>query len=146
MRTLGFVVVGPRVGKTPLYASDGKTLNPKLSNENTKKLGKERETLILEKEIKEIDKENQDDLEIANNENEEPVVRERAHERIQGRAEQRNALVREKEQLEEGYRIQLQGETFSQSKRFPNGIAPMFLIGAENVYFMAGPCFEINLC
>ena len=84
MTTLAFVVVGPRGGKTPLFASDGKTLNPKLSNENMKKLGKERETLILEKEkeVKEIDKENQQDLEVANNENEEPVVREQAHERI----------------------------------------------------------------
>ena len=36
------VVVGPRGGKTPLFTSDGQTLNPKLSNEDIKKLGPKR--------------------------------------------------------------------------------------------------------
>ena len=69
-----------------------------------KTLGPARSRLIQEqdKEIEEIDKSIQEDQKIVDSENESLATRERASEKIQKKTERRNALVGEREQLEEG--------------------------------------------
>ena len=62
----------------------GQRLNPILPRQIKSALGPEREILIAqkEKEIEELQKSIREDEEIANNENEQPSVRERAREKI----------------------------------------------------------------
>ena len=92
-------------------------IKPKVIKRRYEKNLDQRVALIQgkEKEIKEIDEKDQDDLEIASSENKEPVVRERARERIRGRTEQRNALIREKEELEEGMPLRGRKKIYSKS-------------------------------
>ena len=54
-----------------------------------------------EKEIEEFDKIIQEEQRVANDENEEPFVRERAREKIKEKTEKKNELVKEREQLRE---------------------------------------------
>ena len=78
-------------------------LNPALTKEIKSALGPEREILIAqkEKEIEELQKSIREDEEIANNENEQPSVRERAREKIAEKLEQIDAIENEREELEE---------------------------------------------
>jgi len=98
------VVVGPNGGRTTLFKSDNQTINPKVPKSIMNILGQERTALIQQKdeEIEEIDQNIRDEQEIVNNENEQPAVRERTRERIKDKTEQRNALLNERERLEEG--------------------------------------------
>ena len=72
----------------PLFTKDkdtgGQRLNPILPRQIKSALGTERDTLIVqkEKEIEELHKSIREDEEIANDENEQPSVRERAREKI----------------------------------------------------------------
>ena len=71
----------------PLFTEDkdtgGQRLNPILTQQIKSALGRERDTLIVqkEKEIEELHKSIREDEEMANNENEQPSVRERAREK-----------------------------------------------------------------
>ena len=78
-------------------------LNPILPKEIKSALGTEREILITqkEKEIEELHKSIREDEEIANNENEQPSVRERAREKKAEKLEQIDALENERDELEE---------------------------------------------
>ena len=79
------VVIGPRGGQIPLFKADGRTINPpKLPKTDMETLGPEREAWIAQKdkEISELQESIREDEEIANNENEQPSVRERAREKI----------------------------------------------------------------
>ena len=78
-------------------------LNPILPQQIKSALGPERDTLIVqkEKEIEELHKSIREDEEIANNENEQPSVRERAREKIAEKLEQIDALENERDELEE---------------------------------------------
>ena len=91
----------------PLFTKVKKTkeqvLNPILPQQIKSALGPERDTLIVqkEKEIEELHKSIREDEEIANNENEQPSVRERAREKIAEKLEQIDALENERDELEE---------------------------------------------
>ena len=91
----------------PLFTKDQKTkeqrLNPILPRQIKSALGQERDTLIAqkEKEIEELQESIREDEEIANNENEQPSVRERAREKIAEKLEQIDALENERDELEE---------------------------------------------
>ena len=95
------VLVGSRGGRTPLFKSYGKTLNSRLPKEAMKTLGPKRTEIIQQKdeEIKKLDKTMQEDARVANDENEQPSVRERARERITENTERRAQLEQEREQL-----------------------------------------------
>ena len=86
----------------PLFTKDkdtgGQRLNPSLTNQIKSALGPECDTLIVkkEKEIEELRKSIREDEEIANNENEQPSVRERAREKIAEKLEQIDALENER--------------------------------------------------
>ena len=91
----------------PLFTKDkdtgGQRLNPILPRQIKSALGQEREILIVqkEKEIEDLQESIREDEEIANNENEQPSVRERAREKIAEKLEQIDALENEREELEE---------------------------------------------
>ena len=73
------VVIGPRGGEILLFKKDG-TINLKLPKADLETLGPGREAWIAqnEKEISELQESIREDEEIANDENEQPSVRERA--------------------------------------------------------------------
>ena len=85
------MVVGRRGGESPLFTKEG-TVNPKLSKTDMKTLGTECKVLIAEKdkEIEELHKSIREDEIIADNDNEDQQVRERARERI---TEKENKLM-----------------------------------------------------
>ena len=87
-------VRGPRGGYEPLFKDDGRRINPKVLRikAHLKILGPHRSELIQQKdeEIAEVDKAIQEDTMFANDENEEPTVRERACEKIREKNEQKN--------------------------------------------------------
>ena len=89
----------------PLFTKDkdtgGQRLNPILPRQIKSALGTERENLIVqkEKEIEELQESIREDEEIANNENEQPSVRERAREKIAEKIEQIDALENERDEL-----------------------------------------------
>ena len=91
----------------PLFTKDkdtgGQRLNPILPRQIKSALGTEREILIVqkEKEIEELHKFIREDEEIANDENEQPSVRERAREKITEKLEQIDALENKRDELEE---------------------------------------------
>ena len=62
------VVVGPRGGRTPLFKSDGRTINPKIPKDVMKVFGPTRAELIQQKDekIEELDKTMQEDTRVAN--------------------------------------------------------------------------------
>ena len=97
-------VYGPEGGGPyPLYLADKETLNPKLPKAILNILGPKTTEMIQQKdeEIEELNKTIEEDTKVADDENEQPSVRERAREKITENTERRDQLVREKEQLVE---------------------------------------------
>ena len=97
-------VYGPEGGGPyPLYMADEETLNTKLPKSILKILGPKRIELIEQKdqEMEELDKTIEENMKVANDENEEPSVRERAREKVTEDSKRRVQLVQEREQLEE---------------------------------------------
>ena len=115
----------------PLFTKDKNTgeqrINPNLTKEIKSALGPEREILIAqkEKEIEELQKSIREDEEIANNENEQPSVRERAREKIAEKLEQIDAIENEREELEE--RVSLREKVKSIFKKYGFTVAAVFL-------------------
>ena len=115
----------------PLFTKDKDTgeqrLNPILPKEIKSALGTEREILIAqkEKEIEELQESIREDEEIANNENEQPSVRERAREKIAEKREQINALENEREELEE--RLSLREKVKNIFKNYGFTVTAVFL-------------------
>ena len=96
----------------------GQRLNPTLPRQIKSALGQEREILVTlkEKEIEELQESIREDEEIANNENEEPSVRERAREKIAEKLEQIDAIENERDELEE--RLSLREKVKSIFKKY----------------------------
>ena len=115
----------------PLFTKDkdtgGQRLNPILPRQIKSALGTERDTLIVqkEKEIEELHKSIREDEEIANNENEQPSVRERAREKIAEKLEQINALENERDELEE--RVSLREKVKNIFKKYGFTVTAVFL-------------------
>ena len=115
----------------PLFTKDkdtgGQRLNPILPRQIKSALGTEREILIVqkEKEIEELHKSIREDEEIANNENEQPSVRERAREKINEKLEQINALENERDELEE--RVSLREKVKNIFKKYGFTVTAVFL-------------------
>ena len=103
-------------------------LNPNLTKEIKSALAPERDVLIVqkEKEILELHESIREDEEIANNENEQPSVRERARETIAEKIEQINALENDREQLEE--RLSLREKVKNIFKKYGFTTAAVFLV------------------
>ena len=120
------VVIGLGGGETPLFTKDG-AINQKLSKRDMKTLGQERDVLIVQKEteIEELHKSIREDQEIANDENEQPSIRERAQERIAEKLEQIGALENEREELEE--RLSLREKVKNIFKKYGFTITAVFL-------------------
>ena len=115
----------------PLFTKDkdtgGQRLNPILPNQIKSALGPEREILIVqkEKEIEELQKSIREDEEIANDENEQPSVRERAREKIAEKLEQIDALENERDELEE--RVSLREKVKNIFKKYGFTVTAVFL-------------------
>ena len=115
----------------PLFTKDKDTgeerINPNLTKEIKSALGPEREILIAqkEKEIEELQKSIREDEEIANNENEQPSVRERAREKIAEKLEQIDAIENERDELEE--RVSLREKVKNIFKKYGFTVAAVFL-------------------
>ena len=115
----------------PLFTKDkdtgGQRLNPILPRQIKSALGPEREILIVqkEKEIEELHKSIREDEEIANDENEQPLVRDRARERITEKLEQIDALENERDELEE--RVSLREKVKNIFKKYGFTITAVFL-------------------
>ena len=113
---------GQRKKAYPLFTKDkdtgGQRLNPTLPRQIKSALGQEREILVTlkEKEIEELQESIREDEEIANNENEEPSVRERAREKIAEKLEQIDAIENERDELEE--RLSLREKVKSIFKKY----------------------------
>ena len=115
----------------PLFTKDkdtgGQRLNPILPRQIKSALGPEREILIVqkEKEIEELQESIREDEEIANNENEQPSVRERAREKIAKKLEQINTLENERDELEE--RLSLREKVKNIFKKYGFTVTAVFL-------------------
>ena len=115
----------------PLFTKDkdtgGQRLNPILPRQIKSALGTERDTLIVqkEKEIEELHKSIREDEEIANNENEQLSVRERAREKIAEKLEQIDALENERDELEE--RVSLREKVKNIFKKYGFTVTAVFL-------------------
>ena len=115
----------------PLFTKDKDTgeqrINPNLTKEIKSALGPEREILIAqkEKEIEELQKSIREDEEIANDENEQPSIRERAREKIAEKLEQIDALENERDELEE--RVSLREKVKNIFKKYGFTVAAVFL-------------------
>ena len=117
----------------PLFTKDkdtgGQRLNPILPRQIKSALGPEREILIAqkekEKEIEELQKSIREDEEIANNENEQPSVRERAREKIAEKLEQIDAIENERDEIEE--RVSLREKVKNIFKKYGFTVAAVFL-------------------
>ena len=115
----------------PLFTSEKRggeqRLNPILTKELKSALGPKREVLIAQKdkEISELHNSILEDDEIANNKNEQPSVRERARERITEKREQIDALVNEREELEE--RLLLREKVKNIFKKYGFTVTAVFL-------------------
>ena len=83
--------------------ADEETLNPRLPKTILETLGPHWTELIdiTDKVIEELEKTLQEDTRVANDENEEPSVRERARERVTENTERRDELVQERERIVE---------------------------------------------
>ena len=105
----------------------GQRLNPILPQQIKSALGPECDTLIVqkEKEIEELHKSIGEDEEIANNENEQPSVRERAREKIAEKLEQIDALENERDELEE--RVSLREKVKNIFKKYGFTVTAVFL-------------------
>ena len=113
----------------PLFIKDkdtgGQRLNPILPRQIKSALGTERDTLIVQKEIEELHKSIREDEEIANDENEQPSVRERAREKIAEKLEQIDALENERDELEE--RLSLREKVKNIFKKYGFTVTAVFL-------------------
>ena len=115
----------------PLFTKDkdtgGQRLNPILPRQIKSALGPEREILVAlkEKEIEELQESIREDEESANNENEEPSVRERAREKIAEKLEQIDAIENEREELEE--RLSLREKVKNIFKKYGCTVTAVFL-------------------
>ena len=115
----------------PLFTKDkdtgGQRLNPILPRQTKSALGQEREILLVlkEKEIEELQKSIREDEEIANDENEQHSVRERAQEKIAEKLEQIDALENERDELEE--RVSLREKVKNIFKKYGFTVAAVFL-------------------
>ena len=115
----------------PLFTKDKNTgeqrINPILPRQIKSALGPEREILIAqkEKEIEELQKSIREDEEIANNENEQPSVRERAREKIAEKLEQIDAIENERDEIEE--RVSLREKVKNIFKKHGFTVAAVFL-------------------
>ena len=115
----------------PLFTKDkdtgGQRLNPILPRQIKSALGPEREILLVlkEKEIEELQESIREDEEIANNENEQPSVRERAREKIAEKLEQIDAIENERDELEE--RVSLREKVKNIFKKYGFTVAAVFL-------------------
>ena len=115
----------------PLFTKDkdtgGQRLNPILPRQIKSALGAEREILVAlkEKEIEELQESIREDEEIANNENEEPSVRERAREKIAEKLEQIDAIENERDELEE--RVSLREKVKNIFKKYGFTATAVFL-------------------
>ena len=115
----------------PLFTKDkdtgGQRLNPTLPRQIKSALGTERDTLIVqkEKEIEELQESIREDEEIANNENVELSIRERAREKIAEKLEQIDAIENEREELEE--RLSLREKVKNIFKKYGFTTAAVFL-------------------
>ena len=120
----------------PLFTKDkdtgGQRLNPILPRQIKSALGPEREILIVqkEKEIEELQKSIREDEEIANDENEQPSIRERAREKIAEKLEQIDALENERDELEE--RVSLREKVKNIFKKYGFTVAAVFLAAVFN--------------
>ena len=114
---------GQRKKAYPLFTKDkdtgGQKLNPTLPRQIKSALGQEREILVTlkEKEIEELQESIREDEEIANNENEEPSVRERAREKIAEKLEQIDAIENERDELEERVSLRQKSQEHFQKVR-----------------------------
>ena len=114
-----------------LFTKDQKTkeqvLNPNLPKQIKSALGTERDTLIVqkEKEIEELQESIREDEEIANDENEQPSIRERAREKIAEKLEQIDALENERDELEE--RVSLREKVKNIFKKYGFTVTAVFL-------------------
>ena len=115
----------------PLFTKDkdtgGQRLNPILPRQIKSALGPDREILLVlkEKEIEKLQESIREGEEIANNENEQPSVRERAKEKIAEKLEQIDALENEREELEE--RVSLREKVKNIFKKYGFTVAAVFL-------------------
>ena len=115
----------------PLFTKDKNTgeqrLNPILPEEIKSALGTEREILIAqkEKEIEKLQESIREDEEIANDENEQPSIGERAQEKIAEKLEQIDALENERDELEE--RVSLREKVKNIFKKYGFTVAAVFL-------------------
>ena len=115
----------------PLFTKDKDTgeqrLNPILPKEIKSALGTEREILIVqkEKEIEELQESIRENEEIADNENEQPSVRERAREKIAEKLEQIDAIENERDELEE--RVSLREKVKNIFKKYGFTVTAVFL-------------------
>ena len=115
----------------PLFTKDkdtgGQRLNPILPRQIKSALGPEREILLVlkEKEIEKLQESIREDEEIANNENEQPSVRERAREKIAEKLEQIDAIENERDELEE--RVSLREKVKNIFKKYGFTVAAVFL-------------------
>ena len=116
----------------PLFTVDrggggGQRLNPTLPRQIKSALGQEREILVAlkEKEIEELQESIREDEEIANNENVELSIRERAREKIAEKLEQIDAIENEREELEE--RVSLREKVKNIFKKYGFTVAAVFL-------------------
>ena len=102
-------------------------LNPILPRQIKSALGTERENLIVqkEKEIEKLQESIREDEEIANDENEQPSIRERAREKIDEKLEQIDALENERDELEE--RVSLREKVKNIFKKYGFTVAAVFL-------------------
>ena len=98
-----FFSFGPKGGLTRLFLADGRTLNPQLL-----KLKNVQQTLgpyytdiieITDQDIEELAKTIEDDTRVADDENEDPVVRYRARERVTDNTDRKDQLVQKKERI-----------------------------------------------
>ena len=128
------VVVGPQGGETPLFKADGRTLNEKISKTDMETLGPKRTALIQQNndeidEIDELDTSVQEDQRIADDENEEPAIREQAREKIQENTERRDELVTNTERLKEGLSLRERLKEFFKK----NGVTIGSLVAATGI-------------
>ena len=105
----------------------GQRLNPILPRQIKSALGQEREILVTlkEKEIEELQESIREDEEIANNENVELSIRERAREKIAEKLEQIDAIENERDELED--RVSLREKVKNIFKKYGFTVAAVFL-------------------
>ena len=99
------ILLGENKGEIPVYSKTTGTINPNLDQTQYIKEQRGPKTTelidITDEEIEELKKILQEDTRVANDENEQPSVRERAREKITENTERRTQLVQERKKLVE---------------------------------------------